>query len=73
MSTTLTFEIPAGTRQAECRSCRAVVFWITTKRDRKMPVSCKRDGLYEPHAHAPGLGVSHFADCPAADQLRRAR
>ncbi len=65
------FAIPAGTREARCRSCDQVVYWIVTAHDRRMPVSVEFDGAFAPTATEPGSGISHFADCPHANQHRR--
>jgi hypothetical protein len=73
------FDVPAGTRAAECRTCHATVFWITTANDRKMPVDCEVDGGMQPSRNAggrgavDGRGVSHFATCPYANAHRRPR
>lgn len=67
------FDVPAGARPAECRSCKATIYWITTVNDKKMPVDCEVVGGHEPTASASGSGVSHFATCTEADQHRRPR
>jgi hypothetical protein len=78
------FDVPAGTRAAECRTCHATIYWITTANDRKMPVDCDVDGGFAPavqelvDAHdgdwdGRGRGVSHFATCPERDQWRKPR
>jgi hypothetical protein len=53
----------SGTRQARCtgKHCDAVVFWTPGVR---FPISCSYDGCTSPTATDPGLGVSHFVDCP---------
>jgi len=67
------FTIPKGTRQAQCRSCLAEIYWITTPRGKKMPVSVDADGAYCPTNTDDGAGPSHFVDCPNRDQYRSAR
>jgi len=67
------FTIPAGTREARCRSCDQVVYWIVTAQDRRMPVSVLYDGAFAPTTIADGSGISHFVDCPHAKQHRRPR
>lgn len=52
------FEIPAGATSTPCRSCGAPVYWVTTRRGKKMPVNAD--------------GTSHFASCPQAGKWRRA-
>ena len=85
MSTTKTpqfFEVPAGTPVGECRGCRAIVYWIVTDANRRMPVHCDVEGGVRPHrAPTPisgetkvaGRGISHFVDCPVAAKFRKAR
>ncbi len=51
------YAIPAGTREARCKSCGASIFWIVTTFGRRMPVD--------------GDGLSHFATCPDAAKHRR--
>lgn len=54
--------VPDGwvvTDLGQCRSCKAPVLWLITTRQHRMPWSL--------------AGVSHFADCPTADQHRRPR
>ncbi len=53
----MTFDIPAGTPPATCRSCGAVIFWIKTAAGKSMP--CDADG------------TSHFATCAFAAQHRK--
>jgi hypothetical protein len=72
--------VPPGTKAAECRSCRATIYWITTANDRRMPVDVEVDGGYPPSPplaqrgeETPGYGVSHFATCPYGAQHRRPR
>lgn len=72
------FEVPAGTRPAQCRSCLATIYWIETASGRRMPVDCEVDGGHTPseprsRVSVDGTGVSHFATCPNADEHRRAR
>lgn len=67
------FEIPAGTREARCRSCDQVAYWIKTKNDKPMLVSVDAPGAFAPTDREDGSGISHFADCPYANQHRRPR
>lgn len=67
------FAIPAGTREARCRSCDQLVFWITTAHDHNMPVSIDVDGAFAPTTTDAGSGISHFVDCPHANQHRSSR
>lgn len=67
------FAIPAGTREARCRSCDQVVYWILTAQDRRMPISLEHAGAFAPTQTAEGSGISHFVDCPNANQHRRPR
>jgi hypothetical protein len=59
MSEGLRFAIPVGTPAAQCRSCRAEVYWVLTAAGRRMPVNPD--------------GVSHFATCPNAAKHRKPR
>lgn len=74
------YNVPAGTREAECRGCGEPIYWITTPRGSKLPVDC--DSV--PGAHVPsearsttqhdGRGVSHFQTCmKAADFSSKGR
>lgn len=74
------FDVPAGTLESRCRSCRRVVFWIVTDAGKRMPVDCDVAGGMPPAAAdrgalpsslAAGRGVSHFATCPQAGTWRR--
>lgn len=67
------FPIPAKTREAECRFCGAEIYWITTPAGKKMPVSCDIDGASCPSEKGVGSGVSHFTNCPGADDARKPR
>jgi hypothetical protein len=48
-----------GNHPRECKSCGAPIYWITTKAGRRMPIT--------------QMGISHFADCPNANQHRSSR
>jgi hypothetical protein len=65
------FDVPAGTRPSQCRSCKAVVYWIETAAGRKMPVDVDVPGGYEPRVGEEGHGVSHFSTCPDRDEWRK--
>lgn len=73
------FDVPAGTKPSECRSCRATIYWIETPNGKRMPVDCDVDGGSEPWKGVPGdgerdgHGVSHFATCEQADEWRKLR
>ena len=43
-------------RQANCRLCKGVIYWATTKNDKRMPLDAD--------------GISHWATCPHADRFR---
>ena len=40
-----------------CRGCNARVYWVTTRNGKKAPFTA--------------AGLSHFADCPAAERFRQ--
>jgi hypothetical protein len=50
-------EIPEGTPEAACRSCRASIFWVRMPSGKNAPVD--RDG------------TNHFATCPTAYRHRK--
>lgn len=53
------YEIPTGTPQRACNSCRRPIFWIVTPAGARMPV--------DPD------GKTHFATCPNAAAHRKPR
>ena len=76
------FTVPAGTPARECQGCRATIYWIETEAGKRMPVSCDVEGGVRPQRvggslggveRVPGIGVSHFTNCPMAGAFRRAR
>ncbi len=64
--------VPAGTPSRVCRDCPAVVYFVRTMRSH-MPVRCDVEGGIAPTADEPGRGVVHWADCPKADEFRKAK
>jgi hypothetical protein len=63
--------IPAGTPQANCRSCgQSIYFAPFPTTGRPHPVSVAHEDAQEPTPFADGVGISHFEDCPTADQHR---
>ncbi len=70
---------------ATCRSCGAEVIWVITARSKRMPLSVEsghlrfvlkpHDDIFssDPFAEAVPTYLSHFADCPNADQHRKTR
>lgn len=66
--------VPApGKRAANtCRSCGREIAWLRTRSGANMPVNAETvelgDEQFDPKRH-----VSHFSDCPGADEHRRAR
>jgi hypothetical protein len=74
MSTTNTpplTAIPAGTRPARCSGCGATIYWIVTERGARAPLSVGVTGGKAPTDAEPGLGASHFVDCPAASRFHK--
>lgn len=69
MSSNAWYEVPAKTPTAQCRGCGAVIYWITTKNDRKMPVDCDVDEGHAPDGRIDGRGVSHFTTCTEANRF----
>jgi hypothetical protein len=67
------FDIPAGTRETECRKCRDTIWFIETASGKQMPVDMNELGSFEPTNTDTGKGTSHFIACPAADSFRTPR
>jgi hypothetical protein len=71
------FAIPPNTKQSNCSSCGAVIYWIEhqCKPKRKgeigkisrLPISIKDVKAAAPTDTTWGQGVNHKADCPFAD------
>jgi len=64
-------EIPIGTRAATCSGCGATIYWIVTPKGARSPLSIAIEGGKAPTATEPGLGASHFIDCPAASRFHK--
>lgn len=64
------FDVPAGTAARKCDGCSAVIYMVPTARSR-MPVRCDVEGGRPPNNREAGRGLSHFADCPGANDFRR--
>lgn len=63
--------IPARTPQAHCSSCgQAIYFAPHPATGRPHPISTNHEDAEEPTPFADGCGISHFSDCPTADQHR---
>lgn len=76
------FVVPPRTPAARCRGCDATIYWITTAAGNQMPVHCDVEGGVRPGStgaplggieYYAGRGISHFVNCPAAGNYRRAR
>lgn len=67
------FDIPAGTREAACRSCDEPIYWIETVRGKRMPVDLTANGASAPDRGQAGSGTSHFIGCPGANAHRTPR
>jgi hypothetical protein len=71
------YDVPAATNPSQCKKCKAVVYWITTKsrakgrgnEDVKVPVDCEVDGAFVPTSTEQGRGVTHFRTCPNASDF----
>jgi len=48
-------ELPPGAQLTSCRSCGAVIYFVTTERGKQMPMDAE-------------TGETHFATCPQAKQ-----
>ncbi len=58
----------------ECRSCGALIYWVTMPSGKKMPVNRGRESrvvFQEGEWRVLGSYVSHFATCKQADQWRK--
>lgn len=63
--------IPARTPQTHCSSCgQAIWFAPHPATGRPHPVSTNHEDAEEPTPFSDGRGISHFSDCPTADQHR---
>jgi hypothetical protein len=63
--------IPARTPQTHCSSCGQVIYFAPHPgTGRSHPVSVAHEEAEEPTPFADGCGISHFSDCPTADQHR---
>jgi hypothetical protein len=66
------YAVPAGTPPARCRSCAAVVYFLTMPRTGSLnPIDCAPPTGKPPTATEPGYGASHFAACPDAARWRK--
>lgn len=62
------------TGEGRCRSCGAYIEWWVTPRGKRMPMSVKQvkdeaQGFFAPVERE--IRVSHFSDCPNAEEHRR--
>ena len=51
------YPIPKGTREAKCRGCGFLIYWVKTKAGKNMPVNAS--------------GIPHWATCPKAKDFKR--
>lgn len=66
--------IPARTPASSCRSCGQKIYWVShPSSGRNHPVSIEHEDAEAPTSLLEGQGISHFADCPNADQHRSAK
>lgn len=75
------FEIPAGAKGQACRAdgCNHLLYMVPTgkmKPDGKTPSRAPVTVLGDDQCRAPtatraGVGISHFSNCPGAQQFRR--
>lgn len=64
--------IPAKTRPSKCRSCDQTIYFAPhPSTGRVHPISIEHEEAEEPTPFSDGQGISHFSDCPHADQHRR--
>lgn len=66
--------IPPGTPPQRCRgpNCGAMVYWVPNSKGKRVPVSTTFDAeCWPPSADQPGVGVSHFLDCPDANNFSK--
>ena len=47
--------------KSKCRNCKKEIYWVKTVNGKNMPVSIGSMNEY----------ISHFADCPAANEFRK--
>ena len=51
------YPIPKGTREAKCRGCGFLIYWVKTKAGKNMPVNAS--------------GIPHWATCEKAKDFKR--
>lgn len=64
--------IPPKTKVSTCKRCKKPIFWVE-RQPRPHPVSVNvavNEGCLMPSGTTWGQGVSHFEDCPYADEFR---
>jgi uncharacterized protein with PIN domain len=61
MNAPLKFEIPANAKTTRCRSCNATITFVTTEKNRLMPVDVVGEHR----------GESHFAHCDNPKRFRK--
>lgn len=63
--------IPARTQPSPCRGCGELFYWAPhPSTGRRHPVSIAEEGCEEPTPLLDGQGVSHFSNCPNAEEFR---
>jgi hypothetical protein len=71
--------IPPGTSSRECYRCPQLIYMVGKQPLKVAPMCVSRatgrayptPDAKAPTATEPGLGFSHFIDCPGADEFRR--
>jgi hypothetical protein len=67
------FSVDPATPPRPCDRCPATIYFVRTTSGKRMPVRVDLPGCYPPVGPSPGRGLSHFADCPGADAMRKKR
>lgn len=74
--TELLIPIPAGAQMKRCegKDCGRVFYWAPhPKTGRNHPVSIDHASAKAPTATTDGVGVSHYGNCPNANDFRTPR
>lgn len=64
--------IPAGSVARKCKRCPDMIYDVDMPSGKVAPVSLKHEEAnIEPTDQLDGVGVNHFANCPAAQSFKK--
>jgi hypothetical protein len=69
-------EEKAARGEGTCQGCGALIYWVTMRSGKRMPVDRGREQrvvYFEGEWRVLGSYTSHFARCPKAEQFRKAK